>query len=125
MEPGLDEGVGAYVAPDGLLLAALDVLQRDGVELAAELGEMVQASSREDELTVSPTVAAAELLAQPMTAAESIGTLLLTTIAARVRDEGLDDEMLLRLMARAAVLVARFETYLAERGAVTDAAVFD
>jgi len=62
---------------------------------------------------VTPGVA--ELLREPMTAAESVGTMLLATAAARARDADLDDEALLRLMALAAKLVARFETYLAER----------
>jgi hypothetical protein len=46
---------------------------------------------------------------------------MLATAAARARDAGLDDESLLRLMAVAAVFVARFESYLAERG-TTDSA---
>jgi len=44
---------------------------------------------------------------------------LLAAIASAARDDKLDDETILRVMARAAVLVARFETYLAERRSVT------
>jgi hypothetical protein len=59
--------------------------------------------------------AVTELLSEPMTAAESVGTLLVATLAARARDDDVSDEDLLRVLALATVLAARFETYLAER----------
>jgi hypothetical protein len=93
-------------------------LQREHVALADEFAEMIDVSSART-LVSSPTLAAAELLAEPMTAAESIGALFLAGIASRARDEQLDDEAILRVMAQAAVFVARFDTYLAERKSVT------
>jgi len=92
-------------------------LQREHVALADEFAEMIDVSSA-DTLDSSPTLAAAELLAEPMTAAESTGALVMAAIAAHARDDGMDDEAVLRIMAQAAVFVARFETYLVERGAV-------
>jgi hypothetical protein len=93
-------------------------LQREHVALSDEFAEMIDVSSART-LVSSPTLAAAELLAEPMTAAESTGALVMAAIAAHARDEGIDDEAILRVMAKAAVLVARFETYLAERRSVT------
>jgi hypothetical protein len=117
---GLHRGVSrsAWGEPDSVLQLCTAELQRDGVPLADEFAEMIAVSGSRT-LESSPTLAAAELVAEPMTAAESVGTLLLAAIASRARDEQLDDEAILRIIARAAVLVARFETYLAERRSVT------
>ncbi len=117
---GLRRGVSRSVwgEPYEVLRLCMAELQRDGMPLADEFAEMIAVSAAET-IESSPTLAAAELVMEPMTAAESIGTLLLAAIASGARDEQLDDEEILRVMARAAVLVARFETYLAERRSVT------
>ena len=104
-----------WESPHQALLAVVAQLAAEGVPLSDLLGEMITASA--EPADAAPAVPAADLLSEPMTAAESVATLLLATTAARARDARLDDEALLRVMALAAVLVARFETYLAERSA--------
>ena len=118
MNARLGNGVGpiAWESPHRALLAVVEQLRAEGVPCSDLLGEMIDASSAgADDPAMVPAVA--DLLSEPMTAAESAGTLLLATTAARARDSRIDDEALLRVMARAAVVVARFETYLAERSA--------
>lgn len=103
-------------SPHQALLAVVAQLATEGVPLSDLLGEMIAASAElAEDTSVVPAVA--DLLSEPMTAAESVGTLLLATTAARARDARVDDEALLRVTALAAVVVARFETYLAERSA--------
>ncbi len=118
MESRLSSGVSriAWESPHRALLAIAQQLQSEGVPLSELFGEMILASSCVDG-TDPPAPAVVELLSEPMTAAESVGTLMLAKTAARARDAQLDDEALLRVMAFASVLVARFETYLAERDA--------
>lgn len=116
MESRLGNGVGhiAWESPHAALLAVGELLCSEGVPLSDLLCEMIAASS----VAVGPSStmsAVGELMSKPMTAAESVGTLLLATTAARARDAQVGDEALLRVLALAAVLVARFETYLAER----------
>ena len=116
MESRLGDGVGhiAWESPHAALLAVAEQLKTECVPMSDLLSEMIVASSEVDH--TSPLVLAVEeLLSEPMTAAESAGTLLLATTAARARDAAIDDKSLLRVMALATVLVARFETYLAER----------
>ncbi len=116
MESRLGDGVGhiAWESPHAALLAVTEQLQAESVPMSDLLSEMIVASAALDE--GSPVMlAVAELLSEPMTAAESVGTLVLATTAARARDAQIDDESLIRVMALASVLVARFETYLAER----------
>jgi hypothetical protein len=91
-------------------------LRADGVPLADMMSELIIASADLEDVAVMPK-AVADLLSESMTAAESVGTLLLATTAAQARDAQIDDTALLRVMALAAILVARFETYLAERSA--------
>ena len=114
MESRLGGGVGyiAWGSPHAALLAIAEQLRAEDVPLGDLMSEMIRASADGEAV---PAPAVRELLAEPMTAAESVGTLLLATAAAAARDAGLDDEALLRLMALATTLVARFETYLAER----------
>jgi hypothetical protein len=113
----LGDGVGpiAWDSPHQALLAVVRQLCAEDVPLGDLLCEMILASSALAEDAATAPVA--DLLCEPMTAAESVGTLLLATTAARARDAQVDDEALLRVMALAAVLTARFETYLAERSA--------
>ena len=113
---GRSEGGVAWGNPHEALLAFTRELHEGGIPLCEEFAEVILLDWSDDKLAVSPTEAAAELFAEPMTAAESASTLVLATAAARARDAGLDDESLLRVMALAAVFVARFESYLAERG---------
>lgn len=116
MESRLGDGVGhiAWESPHAALLAVTEQLQSESVPMSDLLSEMIVASAAIDEGSpVMPAVA--ELLSEPMTAAESVGTLVLATTAAQARDAQIDDESLIRVMALASVLVARFETYLAER----------
>jgi hypothetical protein len=112
----LGNGVGAiaWESPHAALRAVVEQLDVEGVPLSDLLGEMIAASAALA-VDVGAAPPAADLLSEPMTAAESVGTLLLATTAARARDARVDDEALLRVMALAAVLVARFETYVAER----------
>ena len=116
MESRLGNGLERvpWDSPHEALLAVADQLRLEAVPLSDVLREMILASTELNSLA-TPTSAVGELLAEPMTAAESVGTLLLATTAVQARDAHLDDERLLRVMAVAAVLVARFETYLAER----------
>lgn len=114
----LGDGIGpiAWESPHQALLAVVRQLCAEAVPLGDLLGEMILASSMlTDDAATAPV---ADLLCEPMTAAESAGTLLLATTAARARDAQVDDEALLRVMALAAVVTARFETYLAERSAL-------
>ena len=114
----LGSGVGhiAWGSPHRALLAVVEQLRAEEVPLSDLLSEMIVASAALDEDSALPP-AVVDLLREPMTAAESVGTLVLATIAARARDAQVDDEALLRVLARASTLVARFETYLAERAA--------
>jgi hypothetical protein len=118
LESRLGKGVGsiAWDTPHGALLAVTEQLRSEGVPLADMMSELVGTAAEIGEITVLPKPVA-DLLAEPMTGAESVGTLLLATLAAHARDSQIDDESLLRVMALAAILVARFETYLAERSA--------
>jgi hypothetical protein len=113
---GRSEGRVAWDAPHEVLLAFAGELHDGGIPLCEEFAEMILVQLADDKHAVSPSLAVAELFAEPMTAAESVSTLVLATAAARARDAGLDDESLLRLMALATVFAARFESYLAERG---------
>ncbi len=118
VKSGLGSGVGhiAWESPHEALLAVAEHLRAESVPMGDLLSEMIVASTQADVASeLGPAVG--ELLSEPMTGAESVGTLLLATIGARARDAEVDDEAILRVMALAAVLVARFETYLAERSA--------
>ncbi len=118
VKSGLGSGVGhiAWESPHEALLAVAEQLRTEAVPLCDLLCEMIVASATAGGPAPAGAVGAVgELLSEPMTAAESVGTLVLATTAARARDCGIDDEALLRVMALAAVVVARFETYLAER----------
>lgn len=102
------------------LLEVTEQLGSEGVPFSEYMSEMLRASAAlasGEAATVDDAVPSAvvDLLSEPMTAAESVGTLLLATLAAKARDDEVADEDLLRVMALAAVLAARFETYLAER----------
>ena len=116
VESRLGDGVGPIVweSPRAALLAIAEQLRVEEVPLADLLTEMIVASSSAGD---GLPRAVRELLAEPMTGAESVGALLLATTAARARDEGVDDEGILRTLALAATFVARFETYVAERAA--------
>ncbi len=94
----------------------MEQLRIDGVPLADKMSELIVANADLDDITVLPK-AVADLLSESMTGAESVGTLMLATLAAQARDSRVDDMTILRVMAVAAILVARFETYLAERSA--------
>jgi hypothetical protein len=85
--------------------------------LCQEFIEMVQADMSAEPETVCPTRAATELLLEPITAAEDTAARVLAAAAAHARDVRLDDESLTRLMTLAATYAARFESYVAERGA--------
>jgi hypothetical protein len=113
----LGNGVGPIVweSPHQALLTVVDRLCAEGVPYSEILHEMIATSASEGAGDAAAVPAVADLLSEPMTAAECVGTLLLATTAARARDARVDDEALLRVIALAAVLVARFETYLAER----------
>ena len=120
---GRSTGRIAWESPRAALLAFADELRSGGVPLAGEFAEMIRVEeilgeSGADADRTGSGRPAGELLAQAMTAAESTSTLLLATVAARARDARLDDEALIRMMAAATVLVARFDSYLAERDAV-------
>lgn len=118
MESRLGSGVGniAWESPHRALLELVERLRDDGVPLADKMSEFIVASADLDDISVLPK-AVADLLSESMTAAESVGTLMLATLAAQARDTRIDDASLLKVMAVAAILVARFETYLAERSA--------
>ena len=115
MERGLGVGVGHvdWEAPHEALLAFAEQLSSESVPLGDLLCEMISASAAVD--TAALPRAVVDLLAEPMTAAESVGTLMLANIAASARDGQIEDGALLRVMAQAVVLVARFETFVAER----------
>jgi hypothetical protein len=115
LERGLGIGVGHvdWEAPHDALLTFAEQLRSESVPLGDLLCEMISASSAVDTPALMPAVV--DLLSEPMTAAESVGTLMLANIAASARDAEIDDGTLLRVMALAAVLVARFETFVAER----------
>ena len=81
------------------------------VKFLIELDGEMEANSAPGWLALD---AVAKLLQEPMTAAETASTLFLATIAARARDAHLDDESLLRVMALATKIVARFESYVAD-----------
>jgi hypothetical protein len=118
LESRLGSGVGniAWESPHRALLAVVEQLRDDGVPLADKMSELIVASADLDDIAVLPR-AVADLLSESMTGAESVGTLMLATLAAQARDSRVDDASLLKVMAVAALLVARFETYLAERSA--------
>jgi hypothetical protein len=115
LERGLGVGVGNvdWDAPHEALLTFAEQLRSEAVPLGDLLCEMISASAAVETGALGPAVA--DLLSEPMTAAESVGTLMLANIAATARDAQVDDGALLRVMAQAAVLVARFETFVAER----------
>ena len=113
---GRSEGGIAWDAPHEALLALAAELHDAGILLCEEFSEMILVHLADDKQALAPSQGVAELFAEPMTAAESVSTLVLATAAARARDAGLDDESLLRLMALATVFAARFDSFLAERG---------
>lgn len=115
---GHSEGDVHWEIPDAVLVAFADELAASGIPLCSDLAELIEIDAallRDTALQLAVSDAITELLAQPMTAAETASTLLLATIAARARDANLDDQSLLRVMALATKMVARFETYVAER----------
>jgi hypothetical protein len=114
-----EDGV-EWGTPAAVLVTFAEELATSGVPLCTELAEMIHVDGeivRARDLGSAPlsTDAVAELLGEPMTAAETASTLFLATVAARARDAGLDDECLLRVMAQATKIVSRFESYVAER----------
>jgi len=91
VESRLSSGVSriAWESPHRALLAIAQQLQSEGVPLSELFGEMILASSCVDG-TDPPAPAVVELLSEPMTAAESVGTLMLAKTAARARDAQLE-----------------------------------
>jgi hypothetical protein len=115
---GRSEGGLDWQTPAAVLMAFAEELATSGIPLCRELAELVvlaDATDGDTETHVLIPDAVVELLEEPMTAAETASTLLLATIAARVRDAHLDDQSVLRVMALATKVVARFETYVADR----------
>jgi hypothetical protein len=119
---GRSAGGVDWETPSAVLKAIAEELGTSGLPLSRELAEMIDVNRDLDEqgewISLLPASAVVELLGVPMTGAETASTLLLATIAARARDAHLDDESLLRVMALATKVVARFESYVAERPAV-------
>lgn len=108
-ERQIDDGPGA------LLLAFAEALELTGVPLCGEFAEMVLADMSAEPHTVCASVMAADLLLEPMTAAESTASRILFAAARHARDAQLSNDQLERLMCLATVYVARFDSYLAER----------
>ena len=108
-ERQIDDGPGA------LLLAFAEALESTGVPLCCEFAEMVLADMSAEPHAVCATPIAADLLLEPMTAAESTASRILFAAARYARNVQLSDEKLERLMCLATVYVARFDSYLAER----------
>jgi hypothetical protein len=107
-----------WEAPAATLVVFAEELAASGFPLCNELAEMILVDCDVVDHATStsqPASAILELLSEPLTAAETAATLLLATLAARARDAQLDDESLLRVMALATKIVARFESYVAER----------
>jgi hypothetical protein len=114
---GRGEGGVDWETPAAVLAGFAAELARSGVPLAQELAEMVEFDREMQGDRAHGCLAldaVAELLQEPMTAAETASTLFLATIAARARDAHLGDESLLRVMALATKIVARFESYVAD-----------
>jgi hypothetical protein len=99
------------------LVGLATTLELEGVELAAEFAEMVQADGALTPAQIAPTSAAAELMVAPTTAAESTAAHVLRDVLAYARDAHLNQQELNELASLAAVYVSRFESYLAECGA--------
>jgi hypothetical protein len=111
---GRSAGGVEWETPAAVLAAVAAELGHSGVPLCRELVDMIDLDRQIGGGEIVGLGAALELLQEPMTAAETASTLLLATIAARARDAHLDDESLLRVMALATKVVARFESYVAD-----------
>jgi hypothetical protein len=104
----------AWAEPSAALMSVIARLECAGTPLCEEFAEMLAALERVagGGNGIGPI---GEVLEPPMTEAEATATLILATLAAWVRDARVDDENLLRLIAAATPLVARFDSYLAAR----------
>jgi hypothetical protein len=107
------------IAPAGdfSLLQLVQELGADGVPLCREFAEMMLVDIAADASPFASTAAAVELMSEPPTKAEDTAVRVLAEIAIHARDAQQDDDALLVLMSQTARYVARFESYLAERGA--------
>jgi hypothetical protein len=101
----------------GVLGRVVAALEAEGVANAAEFAEMLRTDAHIDPTRAAPNDAAAALMMEPITTGETLIARVLVQTMARVRDSHLDDASIERLMTLTAVYAARFDTYLAERGA--------
>jgi hypothetical protein len=95
-----------------LLATLVEQLVVDGVPLSEEFLEMVHARVPGNPAAGGPTFAASELLAEPMTPAETAAANVVASAARLARDLDLTDTQSFRLIALATLYAARFETYV-------------
>jgi hypothetical protein len=108
----------AHTSSDGvteMLGVIVDDLQYRGVALSREFAEMLRVHAAPDPIDQCPSVAAAQLLAEPITQAEMTAAEVLTAVAHAAQAADLDDEFVHRLSECTALLASRFESYLMER----------
>jgi hypothetical protein len=113
----LDEYEAFFATPDCALLAIAEDLELLGVPLCEELIEMIRVSTAADPGSVAPTLAGAQIVAEPRTQAEETAGQMFYAILSLARDAESDDAFFRTMLERMALYGARFESYLAERTA--------
>jgi hypothetical protein len=103
---------------DSALLAVAEDLELLGVPLCKEFAEMILVANAPDAEAVAPTVAGAEILAEPPTAAEQTAAQVVYAVSTLAHRPGVPEEVARSLTGRLAFFTARFESYLAERAAL-------
>ena len=103
---------------DNALLAVAEDLEILGVPLCKEFAEMILVANAPDAPAVAPTVAGAEILAEPLTAAEETAAQIIYAMSTLAYRPGVPDEVCRSVAGRLAYFTARFESYLAERDAI-------
>jgi hypothetical protein len=114
----LEDSRAVCRATDNALLAVAEDLELLGVPLCKEFAEMILVANAPDAEAVAPTVAGAEILSEPPTAAEQTAAQVLYAVSTLVHRPDVPEEVARAMAGRLAFFTARFESYLAERDAV-------
>lgn len=114
----LEDSRAVLRTTDNALLAVAEDLEIMGVPLCKEFAEMILVENAPDATAVAPTVAGAEILAEPPTAAEQTAAQIVYAMSTIVHRPGVPDEVRRAVARRLAYFTARFESYLAEREAI-------
>jgi hypothetical protein len=114
----LEDSRAVLRTTDNALLAVAEDLEIMGVPLCKEFAEMILVENAPDAPAVAPTLAGAEILAEPPTAAEQTAAQIVYAMSTIAHRPGVPDEVKRSVARRLAYFTARFESYLAERDAI-------